>query len=155
MRQIEQESATGVVEEAPQEFRFAPLRVLQGKESGNVFHYQRRAHCISQDSCVSFKPLQKFLGIKRRKHIIQSAGMILGMQTLKMFRDPRRSVHVLQPPRAIERMRTQWIGKLSQIIVQQQRKTVADVGKSGIVAGRRISHSKMSDKVAGSKQLFC
>ena len=71
-----------------------------------------------------------------------------------MFRDPGRAVHVLQLPRPVESMRAQWIGKLSQIIVQQQGEAIADVGKRGVVARRRICHSEVSNKLAGAEQLL-
>src|SRR2546430_17713160 len=79
--------------------------------------------------------------------------MILCVQTLKMLCNPGRAVQILQLPCAIESVWAQWIGKLSQIIVQQQWKTIADVGKRGIVRRRRIRHSELPNKAPGPEQL--
>src|SRR5207245_11012866 len=92
--------------------------------------------------------------IERRENIIESAVVILCVQALEMLRHPRRTVHGLQMARTLEGVRTERIRKLTQVVVQQQRETVADVRKRGIVNSRRVGHGEMSNQIAGAEQLF-
>ena len=59
------------------------------------------------------------------------------------------------PAGTSQRMVAERIRKLSQIIVQQQGKAVANAGESGIVGGRGIGHGQVVHQTSGLQQGFC
>src|SRR5436305_1600035 len=58
VRNIDQESAVRLLKEARQELRFRHLRTEHRKETGNVFHHQRRIHRIAKPERVFAEALQ-------------------------------------------------------------------------------------------------
>src|SRR5213596_2180430 len=88
VRQIEQEAGARRLEEAAQPHRLRHLARLHVEEPGNVLHDQRLLETRLERARVADKSGEELLRVERREHIVQVVAAVLGVEALKVLRDP-------------------------------------------------------------------
>src|SRR5216117_2273212 len=86
--QIEQEAGACRLEEAAQPHRLRHLARLHVEEPGNVLHDQRLVETRLERARVADKAGEELLRVERREHVVQVVAAVLGVEALKVLRDP-------------------------------------------------------------------
>src|SRR2546422_730979 len=76
------------LEEAAQPHRLRHLARFHVEEPGNVLHDQRLVETRLERARVADKAGEELLRVERREHIVQVVAAVLGVEALKVLRDP-------------------------------------------------------------------
>ena len=146
--QIEQESGAGAREELGQPFRLGHLARSHVEESRDVFHHQRLIEPGLERVGVGHEAVEELLRVERREHVIEVVAPILGVQALEVLRHPRCAVQLGQRSRPLNRALVERLRQLPQVVVQQQRVSLADLGPPRVIGPGRIGHGQVIDSLA-------
>ena len=145
VRQIEEKSDLGRLEEAAQPHRLGHLAVPHVKEARDVLHDERLVEPRLQHVGVGHETRQEFLGVERREDVVEVVGAVLGVQALEMLGDPRRAIQLRQGTGALNAALVQGFGELAEIVVEEEGVALLDLRPPRIVGARRVGHREMVD----------